>query len=644
MQFFGITSGLFSTLLLSLGAAVVLLYVVKLRRRRITVPFSPLWQKVLVERRTQSFWRRLKRWFSMIVHLLILLLLLVALRDPRPEDVSTEQRNVLLIIDTSASMAAHDQPGGRDRMEAAREAAVAVIDSLSADDNLMAVSLGAQLEPLSAFSRPTASTRAEVAGLEYRATSADFVEAMRFASRSLAGRTAPELVVISDFAYPEEELEAAAAVDMPREVEPTFIQIGEQSGNLAVSRFNVRRYLANRLNYEVYVQLTSTFDAPVTAELTILANGIAVEQMTVDLDPDSQVIRVYPNLPTGGNQLEARVEIVGGDAVDVFSLDDSAYALLPEERQTSILLVSDDNLFVEAPLLLNQNLNVDRLSPAEYESAPLEQRNQYDVSVFNRFTPSPPDRGGALYIAPDGENSPWEVRGQTSDPIIDRFDRNDPLMRWMHSFRSLNILTAQRLTRTSDDHAAATSIRGDPMFLRRGDSGQRLAAIAFAIEDSDFGLRPAYPLFMLNVIDWLSSDAGSLIEGYKTGRAEVLALSDATPELVLITPPIGPPSQSPVLDDSVTVYPEWPGFYSLYYDATEASEDSEQADLMIAANMFDLQESDISVGILPAGAEDAPDLQQSTVLGHREPWVYLLLVSVFLLLIEWVTFNRRMTV
>jgi len=548
-----------------------------------------------------------------------------------------------MIVDTSASMATHDQPGGRDRMEAAREAAVAVIDSLSADDNLMAVSLGAQLEPLSAFSRPTASTRAEVAALEYRATSADLVEAMRFASRSLAGRTAPELVIISDFAYPADVLEAVAGVELPRELEPTFIQIGEPSGNLAVSRFNVRRYLANRLNYEVYVQLTSTFDVPVTAELTILANEIAVEQMTVDLEPQSQVIRVYPNLPTGGNRLEARVEIVGGDAVDVFSLDDSAYALLPEERQTSVLLVSDDNLFVEAPLLLNQNLIVDRMTPAEYENAPAVQGSPYDVTIFNRFTPPPPARGGTLYIAPTGENSPWEVRGQTSDPIIDRFDRNDPLMRWMHSFRSLNILTAQRLSRGSDDHAAATSIRGDPMFLRRESSGQRLAAIAFAIEDSDFGLRPAYPLFMLNAVDWLSSEAGSLIEGYKTGQAEVLGLSEEAPESVLIASPIGLATQSQVVDYSVTLYPEWPGFYSLYYDATETG-DRDQPDQMIAANLFDPQESDIAAGVLLAGAEEAPDLGQSTVLGHREPWVYLLLVAVFLLLIEWVTFNRRVTV
>ncbi|HRE90507.1 MAG TPA: hypothetical protein PK095_15355 [Myxococcota bacterium] len=43
------------------GGAMVLLYILRLRRRRIQVPFSPLWSRVLVERESSSLFKALKR-------------------------------------------------------------------------------------------------------------------------------------------------------------------------------------------------------------------------------------------------------------------------------------------------------------------------------------------------------------------------------------------------------------------------------------------------------------------------------------------------------------------------------------------------------------------------------------------------------
>ena len=51
MTFAGLTLTQIGTLLGALGGATLLLYLLKLRRRRVEVPFSPLWARVVEERR-----------------------------------------------------------------------------------------------------------------------------------------------------------------------------------------------------------------------------------------------------------------------------------------------------------------------------------------------------------------------------------------------------------------------------------------------------------------------------------------------------------------------------------------------------------------------------------------------------------------
>ncbi len=645
MQFIGIESGLFLTLLAGLGAAIALMYLIKLRRRRVQVPYGAIWQAILSEASTRSLWQRLKRWLSLIVQLLVLVLLLFALRDPRPADEAVEGRHVVIMVDTSASMAAVAMPGGRDRMEAARERALTEFDGLDADDRVMLVRVDGNVRPLTPFVRPSSSVRRMLVDLDYSATTADWDAALVLAERSLLGKSRPESVMITDGAWSETvdgavtaRLEAGTGRPQAR-----LVPVGTASGNLAVTAFNVRRYLANRLNYEVFVELSSTFDVALTAELVLTANGRAVERMLVELEPNGRATRIIRDLPTGGNRLTARVSVVAGDANDVLSLDDSAYALLPEERRRRVLLVTDDNLFVEAPLLLDQNLELRRVSPDTYSDLAPDEIAAFDVTVFNEVAPPLLADQDALFIHPEGEASPWQARGRVDDPIIDRFERSDPLMRWIHGFRSLNIASALRLELGDDDEGAAFAISGDPMFVRREAAGQRTAAVAFRLHESDFALRVIYPLFMLNAVDWLSSDAGELVPAYTTDRAwSVRVPGGGALESLAISAPDGSSAELQVIDGVLTFAPERPGFY--------VAEAAPEGPLVLAANLFDDEESRIA----PIEAEAGPDgaerpsasaeLDTGGLFAGKHIWFFLVLAALGLLAVEWFTYHRRLTV
>ena len=115
----GVPAPVLMTVGAALAGAVTLLYLVRVRRRRVQVPFSPLWRKVLQQRSAASLWDRLKRLLSWLLQLLLLALLLLALGNPRREGDVDESRAVVVLVDTSASMQADDEQGGRTRLQAA---------------------------------------------------------------------------------------------------------------------------------------------------------------------------------------------------------------------------------------------------------------------------------------------------------------------------------------------------------------------------------------------------------------------------------------------------------------------------------------------------------------------------------------------
>src|SRR5260370_32461228 len=90
------------------GALVVVFYILKLRRRAVAIPFSPLWQRILRDKEATSLFSKLKRLLSLLLQLALLLLLVLSLGDPRAAATLIKGRNVVVLVDASASMQATD--------------------------------------------------------------------------------------------------------------------------------------------------------------------------------------------------------------------------------------------------------------------------------------------------------------------------------------------------------------------------------------------------------------------------------------------------------------------------------------------------------------------------------------------------------
>lgn len=629
MQFTGMELSTLGTIAGLVAAALTVLYVLKLRKRRIEVPFSPLWQQILADQKQQSdLWRRLKRFFSWLLHILMAALLAFALADPHLENEVVEGRHILLLVDSSASMAATDVSGGANRLDVAKKKAREILETMGPDDRVMLVNFNNQVQPLSPFVAEPSILEQPLRDIQPSATGTNYQQAITFAADSLRDEASAELVVITDGAGLEIP-ETISNVDFGENTTVRHLKVGESKGNLAITAFNVRRYLANKLDFELFLKIKSYFDRPVTAEVQIYANGSLVDTKPVSLAPGEVYQKFYPSQAVAGENLEARIKLTTADARDVFPLDDRAYALLPEVTRSKIEVVTDGNLYLEGPLLLNPNLEVVKVAPEDWTPNPAE----YDATFFDRFTPPAPERGNYFYIDPSGDDSPWEDRGVLNDPIITRVKKTHPLMRWI-TFADVNIGTARKLKTTKDDDVVASSALGTPILLTRPGDDLKLAALSFDVRNSDLPLRVAFPVMLLNLIDWFNADENSLVESYKTGDTWSIPVPLDTGE-VTVTNPRGETTKVPVYEGSAVVYGDVTGFYTIRTGTEE---------IRVPGNLVNTTESEISPTDLEFEDTETRRDTSALVFDRTEIWIWALLLVMLLLVIEWATYNRRVTV
>jgi hypothetical protein len=233
-------------LLLGAGAAAVTvaLYILKLRRRAVPVPFARIWDAVFRDRQATQLFSKLRRLLSLLFQLALIALLVLALGDPKPKASLLDGRHIVVLVDGSASMKAIDVKPSR--IEAAKTAVRKLVRGLGSADRALIVEMGSLPSPLSTMSSDVTELDPAIDALTATDTRADLERGLSFAVDSLRGLPKAEIVVVSDGALGDEN-EIAKHVDLSA-VAVQFLPIGK-SGTLrgdARSREHERSTRASR--------------------------------------------------------------------------------------------------------------------------------------------------------------------------------------------------------------------------------------------------------------------------------------------------------------------------------------------------------------------------------------------------------------
>ena len=606
---------------------IVLLYLLKVKRRPITVSTLLFWQRVMQENRQRALFQKLRNLFSLLLHLLIFLLIAAALAKPALDRLMRDGASVVLIVDTRARMQAVEN-GTQTRFDRALAEARKYVREAGPGRQLALLSAGATPNVIVPF---TTDDRALLTGLESLAVTdatGDLNTSLALADSLLASRKGDaKIVVLTDT--------ERATQHSTLNSQLSVIPCGTARDNVAITRFATRPQLASPQTSEVLLAIKNFGRATVSGNVEISFDGKLLDVKPFTLEPGQERFDVFPSVPRTTRHargwLTARL-----DVKDALAVDNTAYAVLPTAQTQRVLLVTKGNWFLEKLLAADQQTQFELIEPSAWQP---DFATKFDAVILDNFLPPDFDlaksTGNFLFL----KTSPFTTGDAAIEqPLVSENDAAHPIMRLVN-LQNVTIVRAAPLLapQAADGWTWQTPLRSfdHPLLLtgtRRISTGeQRIATLAFDVGDSDLPLRIAFPLLMTNATRWLAGEARETTSGVPAG--EPVALSpDATISTEAFTNIEAQPD--PMRTTAGFFQPLHNGFHLV----TENG-----ATTWLAVNTFSEAESDLRGG--DDSAKPPAPLPSAALAGFTgwPLWQYLALAALVLFTIEWWLFHRRRT-
>src|SRR5690606_10691082 len=253
--YFGLIFGGLSLLL----PLIVVMYLLKLKRRRVIMPSTLLWRRSVQDLVANAPFQKLRNNLLMWLQLLFLTLQILAFMRPVMELESTSGTTLVLLVDQSASMQTVESDG-RTRLDRAKEAALRAVDSLTNNDEAIVVGFSDRTSILQTLTSDKATLRNAIESMEARDVETTLAEAgliLQGLTTVDSGqgfripRESTRTLLISDGGVSE----AAALRDVPN---LQFVRVGDTTDNLGIVSVDVRESYTETFEYEIFAAIANS--------------------------------------------------------------------------------------------------------------------------------------------------------------------------------------------------------------------------------------------------------------------------------------------------------------------------------------------------------------------------------------------------
>lgn len=585
-------------LLAGLALPIILLYILKVRLRRVNVSTNLFWKQIYEEKPPRSIWQYFRHLISLLLQLLILALLVCSVADPYFPWQLLQARRIVAVIDNSASMQADDLHPTR--FNAAIDSAITLVDGLRFRDEMAIVLSGPRPEVVLGMSSHAPTLKRALRELKVSDNPTELATAIGLGKKLLGAHPRGQVVVFTDgcdqdtteldSAIPSAaqsaiELASDNAAELGTATQIATTSNGEvptenskdtvpsvdyrifasRTGNVGITQFQVRRSLIDPIGYEVLVAVHNASDDPVECRLEIELDEAVVDVIPLTLDSNQHWSRSLEKTSLQGGRLvgtlnqftstkaakTATAQANGAsnsnntntpaqgptDArpqLNGLTRDDVATAILPPREVQNVLVVTKGNLFLRKVFEANPLVNVTVL-PDFPDTWPSDT-----IVVFDRQVPDVLPAGNVFVVDPDGSCDLWELGEPLRDPIVTEQDEGSQLMKHV---RLDNVLMpeARKVTFKGKPHVLAGSISNDPVYASLTRENGKCLLLTVNLDRSDLAFRTAFPIMVTNALGWFAGTSGELRQASRTGDLVIADLTEhknkhASESLSLMSP------------------------------------------------------------------------------------------------------------
>lgn len=598
---------------LPIGGAILALYILRLRRRRVEVPALMLWTQVVQDFQANVPWQRLHKHWLLLVQLLAALLLVLGVAQPYTRAWMYSGEAHVLVLDGSASMLATDVSPSR--FEQARAMAREYIQKMPPGDQAAIVLAGARPRVLCGLTTNRSELLRTLRNAQPAETGANMAEALALAGAMLFPFAAPTIEVFTDGGFAE-----------PRDVDTgrarlQYHTVGNRAENAGIVAVDLREHRDAPGRFDLFVVMRHNSERQRRYTLELWRGENLIDAQEVTLSPRSEAPVLFRDLIPSDRPEELRVRL---DSRDALACDNTAYAILYPVREIKVLLVTSGNLFLETALNLHPRTVVTKVA-----SPPAEAQEKYDVVVYDGIQPSSPPEGNAIIIGTLPAWFPVVPLQPVENSVVVDWHHTHPTMRYV-DLASVRLSKATPVLPKPGVETLMEVNEGAVMFsLQKAD--RRWLLITFDITSSDLPLRVAFPVMMLNALRWLTAPLESGERGLVPagGLAVIPAPSDH--QKIHLRLPDGRTAELSVQEQAA---PFEDTLQTGIYRCTETG-------YQFAVNLAQREETDLAVNHYTSQAPPAAASGTRKVLARREWWQWLAGLLLAVLALEWVMYHRR---
>ncbi|GAB4446019.1 MAG: BatA and WFA domain-containing protein [Chloroflexi bacterium OHK40] len=605
------------------GPLIVAMYLLKLRREERPISSTFLWQRMVRDVEANAPWQKLRRSLLLLLQLLLMLLLVFALARPFFATQGISGRNLIIIIDHSASMGAIDEPPTR--LEAAKQQAYRLIDQLPDGGRATIIAAGGQMAVPAAATSDRRELRRAVEQITLsNAGGSDLAQPLTLAAALAAREEDSEVAIISDgnVTLPD-DLRVPATV--------SYFPIGRSTENAAVSAIALQ---AGPASQTLFVQATNYGQQVTERRLDIYLDGSVFNAYNLTLEPGREQ-SIVAEIPAQVQVVEAR--LAGEDPLPA---DDRAIAVSTLGDALNVRLVSNGNRFLATGLALLPGLRVTTVPTST--TVFTETVAQVPVTILDGVVPPTLPPGNLLFIGPVRSTEFFSVTGEIEFPVVRPVGGDDPILRNV-SLSEVSVLKAARIVPGSWGRVVVDS-DGTPLLVVGEREGRRVAVLAFDLHNSDLPLQVAFPLLLSNLMGYLAPGSGAEASQLLPGQPLALQVDETIGE-VRVTRPDGVTVSS--RNGAVQIQ----GGQAIYADTEQLGvytvEEFAGGELVArhryAVNLFAPGESriaaqrDLSIPQV-SGAQSTVSRERD---GRQEFWRWVALAALIVLIVEWLVYQRN---
>ena len=516
---------------------IIALHLLRPRRRTVTVSSTALWSEALRERQRGLGLQKLFRNLSLVLLVLAALIASLALAEPRWLTESTEYHDIVIVVDTSASMRARAPAGTR--LDEARNVALQLVDGLPQGARALVITSARKAVLRSGFETNTQLLRRAIEAIENTDEAGNPHDALALASSLLRSREDGRIYFITD-----------AAFETPLGMSDEHVRyrlVGQNAnnsaGNVAITRFDFRTEPGRENRFQVLLSVHNFTDTPITLPVRVELERRELFNRDVEIAATSTRTLVMPFSGKALGRASASIDID-----DDLPSDNRAWAVTNVTERTHILLYTPGNFYLQSVLSALPNVELTLASAEDLDHSKnnsqdnsfnnLERAARFnDVVIFDRVPVPQLPAGNFLLIGTLAPNLPVQASGTVFNPRIQ--GNSDSALVQGVDLSAVRIDEAlrippqpstagvQRLFWSTDTELALALL----------DERTRIVLLAFDIAQSNFAIQAAFPLFISRTLDWLRPQGIDRTRTQiKAGEPYAIQTADTNRELIVRTP------------------------------------------------------------------------------------------------------------